>query len=73
MGGINRNTGAPTQPDKRPDDKRAGNMFAKGVMAVGAGIAFSKGKPTFKKSEHVGNKGDFPELGMEQKGSDKKP
>lgn len=27
------------------------------------GITFSKAKPTFKKSEHVGNKSDFPELG----------
>jgi hypothetical protein len=27
------------------------------------GIIF-KGRPTFKKSEHVGNKGEFPELGL---------
>lgn len=30
------------------------------------GITFSKGKPQFKKSEHVGNKGEFPELGQEE-------
>jgi hypothetical protein len=28
------------------------------------GIQFSSGKPSFKKSEHVGNKGEFPELGQ---------
>jgi len=27
------------------------------------GINFAKSKPTFKKSEHVGNKSEFPELG----------
>lgn len=33
------------------------------------GIAFGKGgRPTFKKSEHVGNKSEFPELGNEQPG-----
>jgi hypothetical protein len=32
------------------------------------GITFSKGRPQFKKSDHVGNKGDFPELGDEHKG-----
>lgn len=29
------------------------------------GIVFSKQRPTFKRSEHVGNKFDFPELGDE--------
>jgi hypothetical protein len=27
------------------------------------GIQFAKSRPTFKKSEHVGNKSEFPELG----------
>ena len=27
------------------------------------GVTFSKEKPSFKKSENVGNKSDFPELG----------
>ena len=31
------------------------------------GIKFGGGRPQFKKSEHVGNKGDFPELGDEHK------
>jgi hypothetical protein len=28
------------------------------------GIIFKSSRPTFKKSEHVGNKGEFPELGL---------
>jgi len=29
-------------------------------------IDFTRPKPSFKKSEHVGNKSDFPELGDER-------
>ena len=42
------------------DNQKKTDGFAK------EGITFGK-KPQFKKSEHVGNKGDFPELGDEHK------
>jgi hypothetical protein len=42
-------------------DQKKPETFAKD------GINFTKGRPQFKKSEHVGNKGDFPELGDEHK------
>ncbi len=34
------------------------------------GITFSKGRPTFKKSEQVTAKGEFPELGVQEKKSE---
>ena len=43
-------------------------MFTKGpglAASTKDGISFSKAKPSFKKSEHVGNKSDFPELGQQ--------
>ena len=68
----------PTEAPKQNADKQGG--FQRDMKKPGGapstsfqkdGITFNKGRPQFKKSEHVGNKGDFPELGLKEE--DKKP
>lgn len=60
--------------EKPATDGKGG--FARDMKKPGAGapaefkkdgITFGKARPTFKKSEHVGNKGEFPELGDDAK------
>jgi hypothetical protein len=58
------------QQDRKPFQKGVGGGQGRGFQRGGGkqefekdGITFAKSKPTFKKSEHVGNKADFPELG----------
>lgn len=68
---IGGSSGASQSQQKPTDEKKD----AKGGFATGEkknafskeGIQFSKGRPTFHKSEHVGNKGEFPELGGDVK------
>jgi len=57
MGGNKKTQAAPKEEQNLT--KAQGGMSKEGIK-------FSRGKPTFKKSEHVGNKSDFPELGLEQ-------
>ena len=45
------------------DGKKPVPTISSGVQKDG--ITFQTSRPTFKKSENVGNKGDFPELGEE--------
>lgn len=60
------------QTDEKKDVRGFGitekkNAFTKETSKESAGMIFGKARPTFHKSEHVGNKGDFPELGVEEK------
>lgn len=60
MGGIDPKTAqqnaAAKEAQQQKDQKKPTGL-------VKDGINFTKSRPTFKKSEHVGNKQEFPELG----------
>jgi hypothetical protein len=62
MGGINK--GGQPQPTAATQQSKDGKDQPKKGFEK-EGINFGKSRPTFKKSEHVGNKGEFPELGDE--------
>ena len=66
FGGASSLGGASEKPkQEQPKDNKGG--FARDQKKPDSfskdGINFAKSRPQFKKSEHVGNKGEFPELG----------
>lgn len=58
--------GSSQSAPSRHDDKK-GKVVDDKKAFTREGIKFTKGRPTFTKSEHVGNKGEFPELGGDDK------